>query len=226
MKTKIYNTLTKPYVVVLVMLFAPLLNYFDRNYSFFFGLGIVASILWSSNYNWSLFGFAKKLTKKTIFKSVLLTFCLILFDNGVGVLVEKYFGAPDLSSLGVEGDTFNYIVILVVIWTLVAFGEEFLFTGYYFKWLAQFFGNTQNAWIIAGILVSIYFGVSHYYQGISGMMTLSIITLFTSFIFYKNRDNLWVLILIHALHDTWGLTFLYLGKLSPVKQLFQQLFLN
>ncbi|WP_394748897.1 CPBP family intramembrane glutamic endopeptidase [Spongiimicrobium salis] len=226
LKSKIYPRLTKSYVVVLVMLVAPLLNYFDRNYSFFFGLAIVGLLLWSSNFQWSLFGFTKKLTKKTILKSVLLTLCLILIDNFVGVLVKQYFGEPDLSSLDIAGDTLNYIVILIVVWTLVAFGEEFLFRGYYLKWLAQFFGNTKIAWLFAGILVSIYFGVSHYYQGISGMMTIAIISLFTSFIFYKNKDNLWILILIHALHDTWGLTYLYLGRSSPVKQLFEQLLLH
>ncbi|NAS30677.1 CPBP family intramembrane metalloprotease [Flavobacteriaceae bacterium R38] len=226
MKTRIYNTLTKSYIVVLVMLFAPLLNYFDRNYSFFFGLSIVGLILWSGNYNWSLFGFTKKLTTKTVLKSILLTLSLILFDNFVGVIIEKYFGEPNLSSIDVEGNTLNYIIILIVVWTLVAFGEEFLFKGYYFKWLAEFFGNTKKAWLFAGILVSIYFGVSHYYQGASGMITISIITLFTSFLFYKNRDNLWVLILIHGLHDNWGLTFLYLGTPSPARQLFEKLLLN
>ncbi|MEP0266312.1 type II CAAX endopeptidase family protein [Dokdonia sp.] len=226
MKTKIYHTLTRSYVVVLVMLFAPLLNYFDRNFSFFFGLSIVALILWSSNYNWSLFGFTKKLTKKTIFKSVLLTLVLILFDNCVGIIVQNYFGEPDLSSIDVEGNTLNYIIFLVIIWTIVVFGEEFLFRGYYFKWLAKFLGNTKKAWFFAGIIASIYFGISHYYQGISGMITISIISMLSAFIFYKNRNNLWILILIHGLHDTWGLTFLYLGRSSPIKQLFEQLLLN
>ncbi|AXT18429.1 CPBP family intramembrane metalloprotease [Flavobacteriaceae bacterium AU392] len=226
MKLKLYNALTKPYIVILVMLFAPLLGYFDRNYSFFFGLGFVALILWSSNYNWSLFGFTKKLTKKTILKSVLLTVFLILFDNTVGTIVQNYLGDPNLSSIDVKGDTLNYIIILIVVWTLVAFGEEFLFKGYYFKWLANFLGNTKKAWLLAGIISSIYFGASHYYQGISGMITISIITMFTSFVFYKNRNNLCVLILMHGLHDTWGLTFLYLGKPSPVKQFFEQLLLT
>jgi len=156
----------------------------------------------------------------------LFTSFLIVFDNCVGVIVEQYFGKPDLSSLGVEGNTLNYIIILIVVWTIVAFGEEFLFRAYYLKWLAKFFGNTKKVWLFAGIIASIYFGVSHYYQGVSGMITISIVATFTSFIFYKNRDNLWVLILIHSLRDTWGLIFLYLGESSPVRQLFEQLLLN
>jgi len=64
MKNKIYKVLTKPFMVVLIMVFAPFLNYFDRNFSFFFALSVVLFILWSSNYNWSLFGFTKKPLKK------------------------------------------------------------------------------------------------------------------------------------------------------------------
>ena len=146
MKTKIYNTLTKPYIVVLVMLFAPLLGFIDRNFSFFFGLSIVILILWSSSYNWSLFGFTKKLSLKTILYSILLTALFIVLDNIICLIIESYFGPPNYSSLEeIKGNTTNFIIILIIVWTIVAFGEEFLFTGYYFKWLAAFFGNTKRA---------------------------------------------------------------------------------
>lgn len=225
MKTKIYNTLTKSYIVLLVMLFAPLLNYFDRNFSFFFGLAIVLLILWSSNYKWSLFGFTKKLTLKTIVYSVLLTAGLIVFDNLVCTIVDSYLGAPNLSSLeDIKHNAINFIVILIVVWTIVAFGEEFLFTGYYMNWLAKFFGNTTRAWIASGIIVSIYFGISHYYQGASGVISIIIISLLEAYIFYKNKNNLWIPILMHGLHDTWGLTFLYLDEASPVAKLMEQFF--
>ena len=55
MKTKIYNYLNKPYVVVLIMLIAPIFGFIDRNFVFFFGLGIAFLILWGSNFDWSKF---------------------------------------------------------------------------------------------------------------------------------------------------------------------------
>jgi len=62
--------------------------------------------------------------------------------------------------------------------------------------------------------------------GASGMITISIITLFDVFIFYKNRNNLWILILMHGLFDTWGVTYLYFGASNPVGLFFEQLLLN
>ena len=59
-KEKIYELMTRPYTVVLVMVFAPMLNYLDRNFSYFFGLGVALLILWSSRFNWGLFGFEKQ----------------------------------------------------------------------------------------------------------------------------------------------------------------------
>ncbi len=218
-KTKIYDTLTKPYVVILVMIFAPFLNYFDRNYSFFFGLSILLLILWSSGKNWSLFGFTKKISWKTIFQSLLFTFILMIVDTYFSAFVSQYYGEPNLSSLeDIKHNIVGFIVILIVVWTLVAFGEEFLFRGYYLKWLAGFFGNSNIAWIVSVLITSIYFGVSHFYQGPSGMISIAFITLLSSMIFYFNRNNLWLLILIHGFHDTIGLTFLYLDKENPFSE--------
>ena len=224
-KDKIYALLTKPYIVVLVMTIAPLLGFLDRNFSFFFGLSIVLLILWSSNFKWSLFGFTKKLTKKTILYSVLLTIGFLFFSEVVSLFVDNYFGTPNYSSLeGIKHNLIGFIIILLVVWTLVAFGEEFLFKGYYYKWLAGLLGNTTKAWIIAGIITSIYFGISHSYQGISGVLSISIIALAKSYVFFKNKNNLWLLILIHGLYDTWGLTFLFLDRKSPITLLVESLF--
>ena len=222
-KEKIYTALTKPYAVILVMLFAPLLNYFDRNFSFFFGLGVIFLILKTSNYNWSLFGF-RKITKKTILKSLLLSFVLIIVDICIGLVVQNYFGEPNLTSLeDIKYNTAGFIFILIIVWTLVAFGEEFLFRGYYLKWLAKFFGNSNIAWLSSILITSAYFSLSHYYQGISGIISIFFISLIISLIYYKNRKNLGLFILIHGLTDTYGLTLLYLDIQDPFAELIQQI---
>ncbi len=127
-KNKTYTKLTRPHIVVLVLLFAPFLSYFDRNYSYFFGLGIASLILWSSEYNWSLFGFTKRITWKTVAQSLVITALLLIADSFVCTVVEHYFGEPNLSSLeDIKGNTVSYLIILVIVWIFAAFGEEFLF---------------------------------------------------------------------------------------------------
>lgn len=224
-KEKIFSVLSKPYIVVLVMLFAPLLNYWDRNFSYFFALGIVLLILWSSGFNWSLFGFGKKITPKTVLWAFLLTLGLIVVDTCFSLLVVHFFGEPDLSALeGIRDNTTQYLVLLAIVWVFAAFGEELIFRGYYMKWLAELFGNSNNAWLFSGVIISIYFGLSHYYQGPSGMIGITFLALIIAFIFYRNRNNLGLLVLIHGFHDTYGLTLLYLDKENPVMDFAQQIF--
>jgi hypothetical protein len=86
MKDKIYTTLTRPYVVIVTILFATFFSYFDRNYGYFFGLSISLLILWGSNYNWAQFGLGKKINKQTVFKSIV--YAILIY---VGVDIVQSF---------------------------------------------------------------------------------------------------------------------------------------
>lgn len=218
-KEKIYELMTRPYTVVLVMVFAPMLNYLDRNFSYFFGLGVALLILWSSRFNWGLFGFENRITRKTVIQALWITMGLIIVDVGLSLLVEFYFGQPNLSSLeGIKHDTAEYVITLVIVWVFAAFGEELLFRGYYMKWLARLMKDGNKAWLASGIITSLYFGISHYYQGIAGVISVTLWAFIIAFIFYKRRNSLGLLILIHGIHDTYGLTLLYLDTEDPIAQ--------
>ncbi len=216
-KQKIYAFLNKPYMVLLVMLTAPLFGFIDRNFVFFYGLGVVVTILWSDGYKWARFGLATKLNSKTVMKAALITIALILLDSALAIVVYSYFGEPNLSSLeGIKNDLTEYIITLVVVWVFASFGEEILFRGYYMKGLAQLMGNSNTAWITSGLIISLYFGISHFYQGVSGMIMVTIWSMIIALIFTRNRENLALLILIHGFQDTYGLTLLFLGMKDPV----------
>jgi membrane protease YdiL (CAAX protease family) len=97
-------------------------------------------------------------------------------------------------------------------WLFAAFGEEFLFRGYYMKGVAELLGNTNKGWLISAILISIYFGIAHSYQGPAGMIAVGIAGFCFSLIFYKNRDNLALAVFVHGFYDMIGLTLLYYSK--------------
>lgn len=216
-KDKIFSTLSKPYVVVLVMMFAPFLGFIDRNFTFFFGLGIALTLLWTSGKEWSLFGFAKRITLKTVLQALVLTLVIMIFVTPFEVWITEIFGEPNLSSLeDIKHNTVGYIVLMVVVWVFAAFGEELLFRGYYLKWLAQLMGNSNLAWIASIIMIAVYFGISHSYQGTSGIISIIFISLINSMVFFWNRDNLGLLILIHGIQDTIGVTCLYLDIENPI----------
>jgi membrane protease YdiL (CAAX protease family) len=214
MKEKIFGRLTKPYVVVVVMALAPVFALADRNFGYFFGLGVALLILWSSGMDWSRFGLGEKLSKRTILKALLFAVLIfIVIDICIQPFLEIYFGQIDLSSVeDIRGDLVNFLILMVIMWVFAAFGEEFLFSGYYMKHLAEFFGSSDKAWLGSAFILSIYFGASHNYQGTAGMIAVGLASAFYFFTFYKNRTNLALLIFMHGFYDSIGLTLIYFNQ--------------
>lgn len=226
MKTKIFNYLTKPYIVVLTMLLAPLFGFIDRNFVFFVGLGIAFLILWSSNFDWSRFGIEKRINRKTILTG---TFLALVFLAGFSLIIDpvlqSFFGEYDLSSLeDIRGNLGGYIALMIIMWIFAAFGEEFLFRGYYMKALAELLGNSNKVWWVSAIVTSMYFGISHAYQGAIGVVSVFLWSLCMSVIFIKKRNNLLLLVAIHGIYDSIGITLLYLNKDHVITEWVQQLF--
>jgi len=196
------------------MIVAPILSIADRNFGYFFGLFIALFLLWKSGWNWSKFGFGKKINLGTLLKGLLLAiFIFVFIDICIQPFIEIYFGQIDLSSIEeIRGDFASFLPLFIVMWVFAAFGEEFLFSGYYMKHLAEFMGDTNKAWFVSAIILSIYFGVSHNYQGTSGMIAVGLASTIFFFVFYKYRTNLALLVFAHGFYDTIGLTLIYLEK--------------
>lgn len=226
MKTKINTFLNKPYAVVLIMLIAPLFGFIDRNFVFFFGLGITFLILQGNNFDWAKFGIGQKITGKIFLKSLLITLPLFfVFITIVDPLLQNWLGEYNLSSVeGIKGNLVGYIVLMVIIWVFAAFGEEVLFRGYYMKSLAELLGSSNKAWIISAIITSLYFGISHIYQGLSGAMAVFLWSMIISLVFNKNRNNLLLLVLIHGFYDSIGVTMIFLNTDFGISEWAQQLF--
>ncbi len=224
--TKIYNYLNKPYAVVLIMLIAPLFGFIDRNFVFFFGLGVALLILRGSNFDWKRFGIGQRITRKNVLKSLIIALVLFMvFHVFVDPLLQNWLGEYNLSSVeDVEGNLVGYIALMVIVWIFAAFGEEFLFRGYYMKALAELLGNNNKHWILSAIITSLYFGISHIYQGLSGVVAVFLWSLTISLIFNKNRNNLVLLILIHGFYDSIGITMIFLNSDFGISEWVQQLF--
>jgi membrane protease YdiL (CAAX protease family) len=196
------------------MIIAPILSIADRNFGYFFGLFIALFLLWQSGWNWAKFGFRKKVNLTTMFSGLLLAIAIfIIVDICIQPFLEIYFGQIDLSSIDeIRGDFASFFILFLIMWVFAAFGEEFLFSGYYMKHLAELFGNTDKAWLISAIVLSIYFGISHNYQGTSGMIAVGLASTIFFLTFYKNRTNLALLVFAHGFYDTIGLTLIYLNE--------------
>ena len=214
MKNKIYRFLSESYIVIIVMIIAPILSIADRNFGYFFGLFVALFLLWGSGWDWAKFGFGQKINLRTILRGLLLAIAIFfIIDICIQPFLEIYFGKIDLSSIEeIRGNFASFFILFLIMWVFAAFGEEFLFSGYYMKHLAELFGDSDKAWLISAVVLSVYFGISHNYQGTSGMIAVGLASTIFFFTFYKNRTNLALLVFAHGFYDTIGLTLIYLEK--------------
>ncbi len=212
MKSKIFNFLSKPYAVVIVFILATLLHLADRNFGYFFGLGVVLFLVWQHRWNWGIVGYGQKLNRNTLIKGLLLTIPIFVGLSIVEPILQQLFGAFDLSSVDdVRGDIGNYLFILFIVWTFAAFGEELLFRGYYMQGFAKLLGGSNISWLVSALMMSAYFGFTHFYQGPAGAIAVFLGGFYFSMIYYFNRNNLMVGALVHGFYDTIGLTLIYLN---------------
>ncbi|MDX5347560.1 MAG: CPBP family intramembrane metalloprotease [Hymenobacteraceae bacterium] len=127
-------------------------------------------------------------------------------------IIEITNTRPDISHLmGIRGSLPDFIVILLMVWLTAAFLEEVIFRGFFINAFDHLFDNNfpiVSIWISV-LLNAILFGLIHFYQGPSGILITGIVGLFSGLIYVASGRNLWTVILIHGLIDTFSLYQVY-----------------
>jgi membrane protease YdiL (CAAX protease family) len=126
-------------------------------------------------------------------------------------LAEKLTGIPHDYSIvdGVRGNIKGLLTTILLIWVTVAFMEEILFRGFLMTELVKVLGIRTLALTTNIIIVSVVFGLSHWYQGKSGVISSGLIGVLISLIFIYSSFNLWLVILVHGFIDTTYLVLMY-----------------
>ncbi len=112
---------------------------------------------------------------------------------------------------GLRGNAVFYAQLLLLSWTVAAFGEEILFRGYLLTRVAGLFGGGPRARLAALTLQAAAFGAAHLYQGLAGVLVTGSVGFVLGALYLMTRRNLWAVIVAHGLVDTVSLTALYLG---------------
>jgi len=189
------------------------LTFWKNDLAFFLGLIFVLILLWARKWDWKFVGIEKpKSWKKLLFKSLIYSvLILIVVDIIITPWVEYILNTTvDLSSLnGIRGNFLNYIIFILIMWVIAAFGEEFVFRGLLVKRLGILLGNSKFTMWIAVVFSSLLFGLGHEYQGISGMISTGVVSFILGAIFIKNKNILWFTILTHGFYDVIGITLIY-----------------
>lgn len=110
---------------------------------------------------------------------------------------------PDVSTAG------SLFIMLAIVWTTAAIGEELLFRGFLMTRLADIFGRSRLGWAVALIGASAIFGMSHAYQGVAGVLLTGTVGLTYGIWYIIGKRNLLPLIFAHGLSNTIVLTALH-----------------
>lgn len=111
------------------------------------------------------------------------------------------------------GETSNFALVMIgLIWILAAFGEELVYRGYLMNRVADLGRGTATAWVASLILISAVFGLSHYQQGLTGILEEGSDGLILGLIYPACGRNLAIPIVTHGVCDTTDIVLLFLGK--------------
>lgn len=103
------------------------------------------------------------------------------------------------------------LVGLLIVWAFASFGEELSYRGYLLTRGADVFGRSNLAYWAAMIVVSLLFGVAHYYKGPSGVLDSTYSGFVLGALFLLSGRNLWTPILAHGIVDTVAVFAVFMG---------------
>lgn len=119
---------------------------------------------------------------------------------------------PDLSELMPLIGNWQYLLLaLAAAWTLAALGEELVYRGYLLNRIQDVLGSTRPAIIAALLLMSVVFGMAHFYQGVTGVIENTIDGLILGALYLRFGRNLMVPIIAHGVTDSIDVLLIYAG---------------
>jgi len=185
------------------------------------GLGIIGAIIIVALFLWAR---GEKITQIG-FAPPQNWFFTILMGLGLGLIIQLFSviliepltekitkSKHDHSVIdAVKGNWKVFLQWLFMVWILVAVIEEGIYRGYLMTEMRDLIGVSLGALIINLLLSSLVFGLSHGYQGTSGMISTGIVGVILGIIFILSDFNLWLVIFTHGFIDTIGIGLIAIG---------------
>ena len=165
---------------------------------------------------WKQIGFRRYLTwPTTLLLGIACGVGLELFDLfGKQRLLTRLLGKPpDLSDFAAAKGHLKFALLMIaLVWIFAAFGEELVYRGYLMNRMADLGRGTRTAWIVSLLVTSAIFGLTHYRQGLTGIVEEGSDGLILGLLYLACRRNLAVPIVAHGVCDTIDIFLLFLGK--------------
>lgn len=195
-----------------------MLLYFTSWVQFPYKLPVIAALIITVTFykykNLNKIGFLSKFSLlKTTYWAFLIFIVGVLVGKIVVPFLETIFGAIDYSAYGaLEGNKEAVIQLWIYAMISAAFAEEVIFRGYFCYLFEKFMGTSKIANISMVIVGSLIFTFAHFSQGITGLISIFMVSLLFYTVYILSGKNIYTTILGHALIDTFGLYQIYLGN--------------
>ncbi len=108
----------------------------------------------------------------------------------------------------IEGSLSLFVLMVVLAWTTIAFGEELFYRAFLITRLLDF---TNIGRLLSILIAGIIFGAVHFGEGPVGMLANGSFGILFGWIFLRNSRNLWITIIGHGLINTLRFSLLFLG---------------
>jgi len=164
-----------------------------------------------------------KRPKNLFILSILSVFCGVLIELTIEILlnplIEKLTHSKiDLSEV-VLSSIGNYLTWIVIGFVIGGLLEEILFRGFLITRISNTLNGNKTGDFLALFVTTSLFGLCHFYQGWSGVISTGLIGFLFGTIFLAFNKNLWYSILTHGFVNMTALTILYFGYYDKLEYL-------
>jgi len=163
-------------------------------------LGLVRPASWLRTVAW---GVASALAVLLAARLVIHPLTILMF----GRLVDPALFDP------LKGQVVQLLInVFLISWAHAAICEEIVFRGFFLRWVERLLGGGGSALAIAILVQALLFGVSHYPQGVPGIVATMLGGVLWGAIFVSMGRQLWIVIVGHATFDTILFMLVFLGQ--------------
>ncbi len=178
-------------------------------------VAILSMRLRAAGWNWTLLGFRRPDSWHVIVGVALAAAMLriLLGDFVIEPATAEIWPAPALpeGANDIAGNPGYALMMLGLVWSFAAFGEEIAYRGYLLNRGAAALGGTKLAFWIAAAASAVLFGFGHFYKGPAGIVDSGVAGLILAAAYLVTGRNLWTCVLAHGFIDTFAVVSLYLG---------------
>jgi membrane protease YdiL (CAAX protease family) len=176
----------------------------------------IVSMRWRERaWHWASLGFKRPASWRHIISIAVAAAALRLILGGFVIEpLTSHFWPPikgPSEANEIRGHFMVVLMYLPIAWVFAGLGEEIGYRGYLLNKLADVFGRTRLADVIAVLGSAVLFGFGHYYKGPAGILDSGVAGVILATAYLISGRNLWTCVLTHGFIDTFALFAAYLG---------------